>query len=107
MMNSVQLIGRPGNEPEVKTFDNNRVVARFDMAVNVKRNKKAQWFRIVAWDKTAERVACCIKKGMQIAIDGTLLNDNWTDAAGVRRNMTEIRLNNFLLVDWNDNKNLA
>ena len=63
MRNSVMLIGRPGAEPETRTFNGNRIVTRFNLAVNeTRRNAKnepvkvTQWFSVVAWDKTAERV---------------------------------------------------
>ena len=72
MRNSVMLIGRPGAEPETRTFNGNRIVTRFNLAVNeTRRNAKnepvkvTQWFSVVAWDKTAERVARVIKKGKQ------------------------------------------
>ena len=51
MRNSVQLIGRPGTDPEVKTFENKRTVAHFNLAVNSsyknaeqKRVDHTQWF---------------------------------------------------------------
>ena len=69
MRNSVMLIGRPGAEPETRTFNDNRIVTRFNLAVNeTRRNanhqqvKDTQWFTVVAWDKTAERVALAVKK---------------------------------------------
>ena len=107
MRNSVMLIGRPGAEPETRTFNGNRVVARFNLAVNeTRRNAKreqvkdTQWFTVVAWDKTAERVAQTVKKGRQIVIDGALRNNEWTDKNGQRHLSTEIHLNNFILLDW-------
>ena len=112
MRNSVMLIGRPGAEPETRTFNGNRLVTRFNLAVNeTRRNakneqvKETQWFTVVAWDKTAERVARVIKKGKQIAIDDTLRNSEWTDKDGQRRLSTEIHLNNFILLDWGKEQN--
>ena len=107
MRNSVMLIGRPGAEPETRTFNDNRIVTRFNLAVNgMRRNannqqvKDTQWFTVVAWDKTAERVALAVKKGKRIAVDGTLRNNEWTDKNGQRHLSTEIHLNNFILLDW-------
>ena len=112
MRNSVMLIGRPGAEPETRTFNNNRIVTRFNLAVNeTRRNanhqqvKDTQWFTVVAWDKTAERVAQVVKKGKQIAIDGTLRNNEWVDKNGQRHLSTEIHLNNFILLDWGKEQN--
>ena len=112
MRNSVMLIGRPGAEPETRTFNDNRIVTRFNLAVNeTRRNanheqvKDTQWFTVVAWDKTAERVALAVKKGKRIAIDGTLRNNEWTDKNGQRHLSTEIHLNNFILLDWGKEQN--
>ena len=112
MRNSVMLIGRPGAEPETRTFNDNRIVTRFSLAVNeTRRNanneqvQDTQWFNVVAWDKTAERVALAVKKGKRIAIDGALRNNEWTDDKGQRHQSTEIRLNNFILLDWGREEN--
>ena len=81
MRNSVMLIGRPGADPEMKTFNNSKK-ARFSLAVT--ENKKnangewvndTQWFTLVAWGKTADRVERYVKKGLQVAIDGSLRNN--------------------------------
>ncbi|MBR3426703.1 MAG: single-stranded DNA-binding protein [Bacteroidales bacterium] len=112
MRNSVILIGRPGAEPETRTFNDNRIITRFSLAVNeTHRNAKheqvkdTQWFNVVAWDKTAERVALAVKKGRRIAIDGALRNNVWTDKEGNRHTSTEIHLNNFVLLDWGKEQN--
>ena len=112
MRNSVILIGRPGAEPETRTFNGNRVVTRFSLAVNeTRRNanreqvKDTQWFNVVAWDKTAERIALAVKKGKRIAIDGALRNNEWTDQKGQRHQSTEIHVNNFILLDWEKRQN--
>ncbi len=107
MRNSVMLIGRPGTEPETKTFDNNHIISRFRLAVNDshtnanhERVNTTQWFTVVAWDKTAERIAQVVKKGKRIAVDGALHNNERTDQNGVRHSGTEIHVNNFVLLDW-------
>ena len=71
MRNSVMLIGRPGAEPEVKSFSNNNKVARFRLAVTEShRNANnewvndTQWFTLVAWGKLADRVENNVKKGL-------------------------------------------
>ena len=90
MRNSVTLVGRPGAEPEVRIFGNNNKKARFSLAVTErKRNANnewvsdTQWFPIVAWGKTAERVE----------------NNEWTDDKGNRHSITEVWVNDLLLMD--------
>jgi len=62
LRNSVNLIGRLGNDPEMKTFGENRRMARFSLATNDyyndsegKRVTETQWHNIVAWGKTNRR----------------------------------------------------
>ena len=106
MRNSVTLIGRPGSDPEMKTF-NNKKKARFSIAIG--ENKKnangewvndTQWFPIVAWGPVADRVEKNVKKGKRIAIDGSLHNNEWTDDKGQRHSTTEIWVNDLFLIDW-------
>ena len=106
MRNSVMLIGRSGAEPEVKNLSNNNKVARFRLAVNEGRKNAnqewvndTQWFNIVAWGKTADRVENNVKKGLQIAIEGSLRNNEWTDDKGQRHTSTEIYVNDLFLID--------
>ena len=107
MRNSVMLIGRPGAEPETRTFNGNRIVTRFRIAVNESRKNAngewvtdTQWFPIVAWGPVADRVEKNVKKGKRIAIDGSLHNNEWTDDKGQRHSTTEIWVNDLFLIDW-------
>jgi single-strand DNA-binding protein len=100
------LIGRPGAEPEMKTFNNSKI-ARFRIAVNESRKNAngewvtdTQWFPIVAWGHVADRVEKNVKKGKRIAIDGSLHNNEWTDDKGQRHSTTEIWVNDLFLIDW-------
>lgn len=109
MKNSVQLIGRPGSEPEVKMISNTQKIARFNLAVNQTRtnaNKErvdeTQWFTIVAWNKNAERVQKVVRKGKQVAIEGTLRNNDWEDKNGMKHYSTEIVLDDLFVIDWED-----
>ena len=106
MRNSVMLIGRPGAEPEMKTFNNSKI-ARFRIAVN-ESHKNAngewvndtQWFPIVAWGPIADRIEKNVKKGKRIAIDGSLRNNEWTDDKGQRHSVTEVWVNDLFLIDF-------
>jgi single-strand DNA-binding protein len=100
------LIGRPGAEPEMKTFNNSKI-ARFRIAVNESRKNAngewvtdTQWFPIVAWGAVADRVEKSVKKGKRIAIDGSLHNNEWTDDKGQRHSVTEIWIRDLLPIDW-------
>ena len=100
------LIGRPGAEPEVRNLNNDNKVARFSLAVDERRmnaNREwvnnTQWFRMVAWGMVADRIENNVKKGLQIAIEGSLHNNEWTDDKGQRHTSTEVYVNDLFLID--------
>lgn len=102
--NSVQLIGRPGSDPETKTIGNRKVV-RFSIATkdfsyneNHELEKVTSWHNIVAWGKTAEQAEKLIKKGKRIALEGRLRTRIY-EKDGKRNYFTEITMNEFLIID--------
>jgi single-strand DNA-binding protein len=106
MRNSVMLIGRPGAEPEIKNFKNNHKKASFRIAVNDRRKNandewvdNTEWFRVVGWGNNADRIERQVKKGMLIAIDGSLHNNEWTDDKGQRHSFTEVWVSDLFPVE--------
>lgn len=103
-LNVIHLIGRTGQDPEIKFFESGAVTASVSLAVNVKRDVTA-WFSIKAWSKTATVCADYVRKGKQIAVQGSLYWETWTDRnTGASRSKPVIRVNNLeLLGGRNDN----
>jgi single-strand DNA-binding protein len=104
--NRVQLIGNLGGTPEIKEFDGGNKVARFSLATSeYYTNKKGekvtetQWHNVVVWGKLAEIAEKLLQKGSQVAIDGKLSNRNYTDKQGIKKYITEIVANEFLVMD--------
>lgn len=105
LRNKVQLIGNLGKSPEVKELNGGKKVARFSIATNETYRKKSgekvtdtQWHNLVAWGKTAEFVEKYIKKGSEVAIQGKLFNRSYTDTNGIKRYVTEIQVNDLLML---------
>ncbi len=105
LKNKVQLIGNLGVAPEVKTVSGGKKMARFSMATNeTYRNAKGekvtetQWHNIVAWGKVAELAEKYLDKGSEVVIEGKLITRNYTDKDGVKKYITEIQLNELLLL---------
>ena len=70
-MNNIVLIGRITKDPELKYTNNGKGNTRFTLAVQ--RNKdETDFINCVAWEKTAENIAEYIKKGSQIAVQGSI-----------------------------------
>jgi single-strand DNA-binding protein len=72
LKNKVQLIGNLGNNPEVKTLDGGKKMARFSVATNeTYKNTKGekvvetQWHNLVAWGKVAEIAEKYLQKAVK------------------------------------------
>lgn len=105
LRNKVQLIGNLGQNPEVKELNGGKKVAKFSLATNeIYRNKAGekvtdtQWHNLVAWGKTAEVIEKYLKKGSEVAVEGKILNRNYTDKEGVKRYITEIQVSDLLML---------
>ncbi len=105
LKNSVRLIGHVGNQPEIKSFDQNKKLAKFSIATNeTYKNEKGekvtdtQWHNLVAWGKTATLIEKFVNKGSEIGIEGKLTSRSYTDKDGVKRYVTEVVVNEVLLM---------
>ena len=80
-MNSVNLIGRLGQDPEVKYFESGSVVSEFSLAVSGwnGKEKTTNWINCKAWGKTAQAVADFARKGEMLGVCGELRQESWTD----------------------------
>ena len=105
LRNKVQLIGNVGMEPEIKTLESGKKLAKMSIATNeiYKNNKgeqvkETQWHNLVAWGKTAEIIEKYLKKGNEVAIEGKLIHRNYTDKEGQKKYITEIEVNELLML---------
>ena len=105
LVNKVQLIGNLGKEPEVKTLESGKKMARFSVATNESyRNAKGekvtetQWHNLVAWGKLAEIVEKYLVKGKEVAIEGKLINRSYNDKDGNKKYITEIQVNELRML---------
>ncbi len=105
LKNNVQLIGRLGAKPEIKSFENGKKMANFNLATNESyKNQKGekieetQWHRLTAWGKIAEIAEKYTDKGMEVAISGKLVHRSYEDKQGEKKFVTEIHVNELLLL---------
>lgn len=96
-MNSVNLIGRAGKDPEMRYFESGKAKTTFSIAVK-KDKDTANWFDIECWDKTAEFAGEYIKKGSQIGITGRLDVQSW-EKEGTKRSKVIIIADKIDLLD--------
>ena len=90
-MNEVILIGNLGSDPETRQTQTGKSVCNFSLATNEKVDgeDKAEWHKIVAWEKTAELCQQYLAKGRKVAIRGSIRTRTW-DKDGVTQYTTEI-----------------
>lgn len=105
LVNKVQLIGSLGQDPEIKTFDNSRKLARFSVATNEyyknaqgERVSDTTWHNVVAWGKTAEILEKYVRKGDKVGIEGKLSNRSYDDKDGNKRHLTEVVAHEILML---------
>ena len=105
LRNKVQLIGNLGADPDVKVTEAGKKWVRLSMATsdnyrNAKGEKvtETQWHSIVAWGKNAELAEKYLVKGSNLAIEGKLVSRSYTDKAGTKKYVTEVQVNEILLL---------
>ena len=106
LRNTVSLIGNLGGDPEFKTLEGGNALARFRVATNESyKDKKrewvttTQWHNVVAWGKTAELSNKLLKKGVEVVLEGKLVNDAYTTKEGEKRYKTEVNLREFIVLN--------
>ena len=99
-INSVNLVGRAGRDPEVRYFESGTVVANLTMAVNRRnRDDEPDWFNLEIWGKQAQVAADYVKKGSLIGITGSFKLDSWKDRnTGEERNKPVVRVDRLELL---------
>lgn len=97
MINKVILVGRLGNNPELRHTQSGKAVISFSLATNeswkdAKGEKKetVEWHNVTAWDKLAEVCDKFLTKGKQVYIEGKIKTEKFTDKNGVEKYSTKI-----------------
>ena len=105
LRNKVQLIGHIGNTPEIITLDNGKKLAKFSLATNEtyknasgEKVTNTEWHNIVAWNNTAEIIEKYLAKGKEVAVEGKLTSRNYNDKDGNKRLITEVIINELLML---------
>ena len=111
-INSINLVGRAGREPDVRYFESGSTVANFTLAVNrIRKDDEPDWFNLEIWGKQAQIAADYVKKGSLIGITGSLKIDSWKDKnTGEDRFKPVVRVDRLNLLSSrkeNDNNNFS
>lgn len=96
-VNKVIILGRLGQDPELKYTPGGMAVCNFTLATSEswadkagQKQERTEWHRIVVWGKLAELCNQYLTKGRQAYIEGSLQTRSWDDKTGQKRYTTEI-----------------
>jgi single-strand DNA-binding protein len=106
MINKVTLIGRLGNDPEVRRLEGGSVVSRFSLATSESYKDKdgnyqenTEWHNVIAWRDLAERAEKMLKKGTLVYVEGKITYRKYTGTDNIERSVTDIIANNFRILE--------
>ena len=96
-VNKVILLGRLGQDPELKYTPAGAAVCNFSLATSEnwtdksgQKQERTEWHRVVVWGKLAELCNQYLSKGRQAFVEGRLQTRSWDDKQGQKRYTTEI-----------------
>jgi len=99
-MNRVTLHGFTGKDPEIKTLESGKKIAKFTFATSESHkdstgNKQTttEWHSCIVWDKLADLCEKYVKKGSELILEGKITYRDYTDKEGVKKYFTEIVCN--------------
>lgn len=99
MLNSVCLMGRLVDVPELKSTPSGVSVTTFTIAVprayvSAGQERQTDFIECVAWRTTAEFICKFFGKGRMIAVKGSIQTRNFEDKEGRKRKAVEVIVDN-------------
>lgn len=105
-MNKVLLIGRIGNDLDLKYSKSGQGILGINLATDESytsqdgnRVQKTEWHRVIVYGKQAENCANYLQKGSMVFIEGSLATRKWQDQQKQDRYVTEIKAYKVLFLD--------
>ena len=105
LRNSVRLIGNLGANPEIKELNSGKKLAKASLATSDKYKDadgnqvtQTQWHNLIAWGKTADFFEKFLEKGIEVAIEGKIINRSYSDKDGSKKYISEINVSEILML---------
>lgn len=105
-LNKAMIIGRLGQDPDVRYTQSNTAVANMSIATSERYKdstgewkENTEWHRVVAWGRLAEICQEYLKKGSLVYIEGPIQTRQWEDKEGQTRYTTEIKALTMTMLD--------
>jgi single-strand DNA-binding protein len=104
-LNRIQLIGRLGKDPEMRSTPSGKLVCTFSLAVSRRWKNPAgddkestDWFNVEAWGHLGEICKQYLHKGRLVFIEGRLRTDRY-DHEGETRYFTRVVATQMQMLD--------
>lgn len=112
-INKVIIVGRLGQDPEIRQFQNGGIVASFSVATSEKwtdkntgeKKEQTEWHRVSLYNRLAEIARDYLRKGALVYIEGSIHTRKYTDQQGIERYSTEIKGNELRMLSSQDSQN--
>lgn len=103
MNNIATVTGRLVANPELKTFNNDKVLTRFTIACSrdykqMDGTRETDFLDCVLFGKPSSFFVEIVKKGDLVQVQGRLQTSSYTDKNGVSRKRTEINCSHWYLL---------
>jgi single-strand DNA-binding protein len=106
-INKVILVGRLGQDPEVRSMPNGNAVANVSLATSEswkdkqtgEAKERVEWHRLSFFGRLAEIAGEYLKKGSKVYVEGQLRTRKWADKQGVDHYTTEIIVAEMQMLD--------
>lgn len=103
-LNTVNLIGNLGSDPELRMTQGGQAVLTMRLATSESyldrdrnRQERTEWHTVVVWGKRAEGLSRILAKGARIGVQGSLRTNSWEGQDGTKRYRTEIQARQIIL----------
>ena len=97
-INTINLVGRAGREPDVRYFESGSTVANFTLAVNrISRGDEPDWFNLEIWGKQAQIATDYVQKGSLVGITGSFKIDSASSISEERINQDKVNFEKAFL----------
>ena len=113
MKNLVILIGRLGQDPEIKTVGETKL-AKLTLATSESYKDKSgnkventEWHNLELWDGLAKIAESYLKKGSLIYVEGKIKTDKWENESGEKRSAVKIRVTSLQMLGSRDGQEKA
>ena len=95
-MNRVFLIGRLSRDPDIRYTQDQKCIARINIAVDRRTQKEeADFISCKAWEKRAENIGKYLHKGSKIAVDGHIQTGSYTNRDGQKVYTTDVIIDSW------------